>query len=91
VKTEATRGEGIDELVETIEKHRRHIVEEGTLEERRARNLMNEVMELAAVRLRRKLEDSLREDESVQEMLQQVVQRKLDPASAAAKLLEREL
>jgi LAO/AO transport system kinase len=91
VKTEAARGEGIDELVETIEKHREHIAEEGTLEERRARNLMNEVMELAAVRLRRKLEESLREDESVQEMLQQVVQRKLDPASAAAKLLEREL
>jgi len=91
VKTEAARGEGIDELVETIEKHREHIAAEGTLEERRARNLMNEVMELAAVRLRRKLEESLREDESVQEMLQQVVQRKLDPASAAAKLLEREL
>jgi LAO/AO transport system kinase len=91
VKTEAARAEGIDELVETIEKHREHIAAEGTLEERRARNLMNEVMALAAVRLRRKLEDSLREDESVQEMLQQVVQRKLDPASAAAKLLEREL
>ena len=91
VKTEAARGEGIDELVETVEKHREHIAAEGTLEERRARNLMNEVMELAAVRLRRKLEESLREDESVQEMLQQVVQRKLDPASAAAKLLEREL
>jgi len=91
VKTEAARGEGIDELVETIEKHRSHIEEEGTLEERRRRNLMNEVMELAAVRLRRRLEDSLREDESVQEMLREVVQRRLDPASAAAKLLEREL
>src|SRR3954449_1319145 len=91
VKTEAARGEGIDELVETIEKHRTHIEEEGTLEERRARNLMNEVMELAAVRLRRKLEESLREDESVQEMLREVVQRKLDPASAASRLLEREL
>jgi LAO/AO transport system kinase len=91
VKTEAARGEGIDELVETIEKHRAHIEEEGTLEERRARNLMNEVMELAAVRLRRKLEESLREDPSVQELLHEVVQRKLDPASAASKLLEREL
>jgi LAO/AO transport system kinase len=91
VKTEAARGEGVDELVETIEKHREHIEAEGTLEERRRRNLMNEVMELAAVRLRRKLEESLREDPSVQELLLEVVQRKLDPASAAAKLLEREL
>jgi LAO/AO transport system kinase len=91
VKTEAARGEGVDELVETIDKHRAHIEAEGTLEERRRRNLMNEVMELAAVRLRRKLEDSLREDPSVQELLLEVVQRKLDPASAASKLLEREL
>jgi LAO/AO transport system kinase len=91
VKTEAARGEGVDELVETIEKHREHIEAEGTLEERRRRNLMNEVMELAAVRLRRKLEASLREDPSVQELLLEVVQRRLDPASAASKLLEREL
>jgi LAO/AO transport system kinase len=48
-------------------------------------------MELAAVRLRRKLEDSLRKDPSVQELLDEVVSRRLDPASAAAKLLEREL
>ena len=91
VKTEAARGEGVDELVETVEKHRDHIEAEGTLEERRRRNLMNEVMELAAVRLRRRLEESLREDPSVQDLLREVVQRKLDPASAAAKLLEREL
>jgi hypothetical protein len=31
------------------------------------------------------------EDESVQELLDEVIARKLDPASAAAKLLEREL
>jgi LAO/AO transport system kinase len=91
VKTEAARGEGVDELVETIESHRKHIEEEGTLEERRRRNLLNEVMELAAVRLRRKLEESLRDDPSVQELLAEVVARRLDPASAAARLLEREL
>ena len=83
VKTEAARGEGVDELVEKITEHREHIEAEGTLEERRARNLKNEVMELATVRLRRKLEESLREDPSVQELLDEVVQRKLDPASAA--------
>ena len=90
-KTEAARGEGVEELVEKIEEHRAHIEAEGTLEERRRRNLMNEVLELAAVRLRRKLEESIREDPSVQELLDEVVQRQLDPASAAAKLLEREL
>jgi GTPase len=91
VKTEASRGEGIDELIEAIESHREHIESEGTLVERRRRNLMNEVLALAAGRLRRQLEESLHDDESVRELLDEVVARRLDPSSAATKLLEREL
>jgi LAO/AO transport system kinase len=91
VKTEAARGEGIDELVETIAEHRARIEAEGTLEERRRRNLMNEVMTLAAARLRRRLERSIRDDRSVRELLDEVAARRLDPASAATRLLERDL
>jgi GTPase len=88
VKTEASRGEGVEELAEKISAHRDFIDSEGTLAERRRRNLMNEVVALAAGRLRRKLEDQVREDATVQELLDEVVARRLDPASAAAKLLE---
>jgi LAO/AO transport system kinase len=88
IKTEASRGEGVEELAEKIALHRDFIDSEGTLAERRRRNLMNEVVALAAGRLRRKLEEQVREDASVQELLDEVVARRLDPASAAAKLLE---
>lgn len=91
VKTEASRGEGVEQLAEAIETHREHIESEGTLAERRRRNLMNEVLALAAGRLRRRLEDSLHDDESVRELFDEVVARRLDPSSAATKLLEREL
>jgi len=90
VKTEAGRGEGVAELAAAIEEHRAHIQAEGTLEERRRRNLRNEVLELATVRLRRRLHEHVGDPE-VEELLDAVVQRRLDPASAAAKLLEREL
>jgi LAO/AO transport system kinase len=90
VKTEASRGEGVEELAGKIAEHREFIESEGTLAERRRRNLMNEVVALAAGRLRRKLEAEVKEDTSVQELLDEVVARKLDPASAAARLLERE-
>ena len=90
VKTEASRGEWVEELAEKIAEHREFIESEGTLAERRRRNLMNEVVALAAGRLRRKLEAEVKEDASVQELLDEVVARKLDPASAAARLLERE-
>ena len=91
VKTEASRGEGIEELAERVAEHRAHIEAEGTLAERRRRNLMNEVLALAAARLRRGLEGQARDDPEVQEMLDEVVARRLDPASAAARLLEREI
>jgi LAO/AO transport system kinase len=91
LKTEASRGEGIAELAEKIGEHHAFIREQGTLAERRRRNLMNEVLALATARLRRRLEAQVHDDESVQELLDEVVARRLDPASAAAKLLEREL
>jgi LAO/AO transport system kinase len=91
VKAEASRGEGIEELAEHIQEHHEHIREQGTLDERRRRNLMNEVLALATARLRRRLEAQVHDDASVQELLDEVVARRLDPASAAAKLLEREV
>jgi LAO/AO transport system kinase len=91
IRTEANKGTGVDEVVEKVAEHRAHIEAEGTLEERRRRNLMNEVLELATVRMRRRLEATTKEDPEVEQLLHEVVTRRLDPASAAAKLLEREV
>jgi LAO/AO transport system kinase len=90
VRTEAAKAEGVAELAEKIAEHRKHIEAEGTLDERRARNLRNEVLELAASRMRRRLEAAVADDPSVRELLDRVVKRELDPASAAKELLERE-
>jgi len=88
--TEAADGKGIEELVAKLAAHREFIEAEGTLAERRRRNLMSEVIALATARMRRKLEASLREDANVQNLLDEVVARRLDPASAAGTILERE-
>jgi LAO/AO transport system kinase len=90
VKTEAAKGEGVAELLERIDAHREHITEEGTLERRRARNLRNEVIGLAAAKLRRDLDARAGDDPDVAEMLERVVRREIDPATAARELLERE-
>ncbi len=89
VKTEALRGEGVEELAGKLAEHRAYVESEGTLSERRRRNLMNEVIGIAAMRMRRALEASVREDPVVQELLDAVAERRLDPASAAAAVLER--
>jgi GTPase len=90
IRTEAAKGEGIAELAEQIAEHRAQIEAEGTLDERRARNLRNEVLELAASRMRRRLEAAVGDDASVRELLDRVVKRELDPASAAKEILGRE-
>jgi LAO/AO transport system kinase len=89
VKTEAVHARGIPELVERLDAHRAHILAEGTLQERRARNLRNEVLAIATARLRRRLEEELGEDDEFKRLLAEVVERRLDPASAATALLER--
>ena len=88
VRTEAVRGEGVEELLGKLAEHRAHIEAEGALSERRRRNLMNEVLAIATFRMRRELEAAVREDPEVQELLDRVVSRELDPASAAVRILE---
>ncbi|MFL5828448.1 MAG: methylmalonyl Co-A mutase-associated GTPase MeaB [Solirubrobacteraceae bacterium] len=89
VKTEAVRDEGVEELAEKLAEHRAYIEAEGTLSERRRRNLMNEVLAIATFRMRRELEAAVSEDPTVQDLLDRVVSRELDPASAATSILER--
>ena len=88
VRTEASNEVGIDELEKQIAAHQAYVVEEGTLEARRSRNLMNEVMSIAASRLRHRLEDEVRDNPAVDDLLRDVAERRLDPASAALRLLD---
>jgi len=89
VKTDALRGDGVEELLERLTAHRASVEADGALAERRRRNLSNEVLGLATMRLRRALEASLRDDPTVRELLDDVVARRLDPASAASAVLAR--
>ena len=88
IRTTATTGDGVSELLDTLAQHRAHIEAEGTLAERRRRNLRNEVLALATQRLRRQLETALADEPGFDAMLDRVVRRELDPASAAAGILE---
>jgi len=89
IKTEAAKGEGIERLREAIDEHHAHIEAEGSLAERRARNLRAEVLGIAAARLRRDLEEKAQSDPEWAGLLERVVRRETDPATAARKLLQR--
>ncbi|WP_445151891.1 methylmalonyl Co-A mutase-associated GTPase MeaB [Baekduia sp. Peel2402] len=89
IKTQAHKGEGVAELVAKLDEHRAFIEEEGTLSERRRRNLRSEVVAICTHRLRRRLEEQLDADTVFAELLEEVVARQLDPATAASRILER--
>jgi LAO/AO transport system kinase len=88
VSTVALKDEGIADLLHRIDAHRAHIAESGSLAERRSRNLRAEVLGIAAARLRRRLEERATSDPEWEDLLDSVVRRETDPATAARKLLE---
>ena len=88
LRTEAMRGTGIEELADALAQHHAFIDAEGTLSERRRRNLRNEVIAIATSRMRRELEAAIAADPHVKELLDRVVARELDPASAASEILQ---
>ncbi|MEU9037556.1 methylmalonyl Co-A mutase-associated GTPase MeaB [Streptomyces sp. NPDC048352] len=87
VKTVAARGQGIDELVEALEKHRAWMDERGVLAERRAARAAREVETIAITELRGRLAD-LRGDAHLSALAARVAAGELDPYAAADALLE---
>jgi LAO/AO transport system kinase len=91
IKTEAVTGAGVKTLIGKLDEHRAWIAAEGTLSERRRRNLRAEVLALATGRLRRELEARLDRDADFQRTLDEVVARRLDPASAAKLIVDQQI
>lgn len=84
VMTRGDTGEGVEELKETIQKHRTYLEEGGKLEERRRAALKKFVVEWATDRLQKELRSRLeREDE---ETMEKVYDRELDPIAASERI-----
>ena len=86
--TVAERGEGIDELVESIAAHRAHLESSGELEHRRKRRAGREVEEIAMADLRTEL-GGLGRGEALDGLAEQVAAGKLGPYAAAEQLLRQ--
>ena len=89
VLTEAMRGEGVDTLWEKVEEHRSWLAEDGRLDERRRRNLANEVFAVASTRAKQHLERAVADDAELRRLLDEVQRRELDPLTAVREILEK--
>ncbi|WP_030320257.1 methylmalonyl Co-A mutase-associated GTPase MeaB [Streptomyces sp. NRRL B-3229] len=86
VKTVASRGEGVDEVVEALEKHRAWMEEHGVLAERRRARAAHEVEAIALTALRERIGD-LRGDRRLDALAERIVAGRLDPYRAADELV----
>jgi LAO/AO transport system kinase len=82
LRTSTVNGEGIDEVWEAIESHRKHLEAGGELERKRRARLLREVEEMVSVRLKDRAASML-EQGAMEELADDLVARRVDPYRAA--------
>jgi LAO/AO transport system kinase len=87
VRTVAMRGEGIDDLVEAIDKHQAWLESSGELRQRRVRRAAHEVEAIAVATIRARMGDSEPGSASLDDLAESVVDGRLDPYAAADRLV----
>jgi LAO/AO transport system kinase len=87
IKTVAQQGQGVDEVIEAIEKHTSWMAESGALRERRIRRAGDEIESIALQALRAKMGD-LRHGSGVDELAAAVVDGTTDPYAAADQIVD---
>ena len=86
LKTVALTGDGVPQLMETLEKHRNFLLKESQLE-RGMERAEAELLEAIKEKITDTILDELKVNRKFEELLKQILERKIDPASAAEKLL----
>lgn len=87
VKTIASKGEGVDEVVAAIDRHREHLESSGELSVRRLRRARDEIEAIAVTALREQWR-GVHENAALDELAAEVVAGDSDPYAAADLLLE---
>lgn len=89
VKTSTlNKGEGIGELLVAVEKHRSYLIEKGIFLERRKERAKSEALDIVNYQWQRLVRQQLNLPGRVNQLLEKVASREMDPYSAAALILE---
>ncbi|MBS7250399.1 MAG: methylmalonyl Co-A mutase-associated GTPase MeaB [Candidatus Freyarchaeota archaeon] len=86
--TIATEGVGIRELLESIEKHRKHIELAGVLEERRKTHIEKKIREIVLQIVEEYVSKFLKEDKEIKNLVDKVYSKEENIYSAANKLIQ---
>ncbi|MBS7607824.1 MAG: methylmalonyl Co-A mutase-associated GTPase MeaB [Candidatus Bathyarchaeia archaeon] len=90
VKTVAVTGEGVPQLLDKIEEHRQFLQRE-LLQKRSWEKAQAELVEAIRDKVTSSIIEKLKREKRFEKILQQIVNREIDPATAAEKLLNQEM
>jgi LAO/AO transport system kinase len=86
IKTVAVRGEGLDEVLEAVDKHRAWLERSGELDQRRRRRVRDEIEAIAVTALRERLAH-VHGDDRLDALAERVLSGEFDPYSAADEII----
>lgn len=84
VMTRGDNGEGVEELKEKIEEHRKFLQESGRMKERHLASIREFILSWATNKMEKKMQERLSREDA--ELIERVRKRELDPISAAETL-----
>ena len=87
VQTMAQTGDGVDELLETVERHRAWLVESGELERRRTRRTRERIRDVLDREMKRRVRREMADSGVMEAMLGQIAEGGATPYSVARELL----
>ncbi|MEM3875097.1 MAG: methylmalonyl Co-A mutase-associated GTPase MeaB [Candidatus Bathyarchaeia archaeon] len=90
IKTVALTGEGVPQLIEKIEEHWQFL-QKGLLHKRSLEKAEAELVEAIKDKVTSSIIEKLKREKRFEEILRRIVEREIDPASAAEKLLNQVL
>lgn len=89
LRTVASKGEGIAEVVDAIDRHARYLAGSGELHRRRLSRWREQVLEVAELRLRRRVWEHAHVRDFIESQLEQIEQGTLSPFRVADGVLRR--
>jgi len=88
LKTVASTGKGIRELVGRVQEHMNYMVKSKLLERKVVDMVENEVIELVTQKTTRHFSDLVKKDSELQAIIKKTVQREIDPYTASENILK---
>lgn len=90
VKTIATRGDGVDQLLKEIWEHKKYLETSASVP-RYKEHIENELLEALKQKIAQSILYDLRQKGELDEMLKEILAREIDPYSAAEKIITQKL